>query len=162
MSDEDLKNINKAETPCNRGVCQGLVPGTDEATNINLLKGGFIMTTSAVRKTVAKKTKTENAGRETTKKVIKTVSTKDKKEEKVMTKINVEAQSQKALKAKITEKMMDHEIFRLCEMDDEQMKARIRKIKNPVKLEALRIAAVWCGVRKFARLARKRRNAWMV
>ena len=69
--------------------------------------------------------------------------------------------SQKELSNMVTEKMLDHETFRFCSMTEDQLKTRIRKIKDPVKVEAVRTMASYLKVKPIVRVARKRRNELM-
>lgn len=67
-------------------------------------------------------------------------------------------QIQKALASKVTDKMLDYELHRFCTMTVPQLKTRIKKIKNPVKLEAFRTMAKWCDESRLVILSRRRRN----
>jgi len=67
-------------------------------------------------------------------------------------------QVQKELGEKLTEKAMEHELYRFTTMETDQLLARLTKIKNPLKAEACRKMAKWCGIPKVVRAARKRRN----
>lgn len=69
--------------------------------------------------------------------------------------------NQKQLSKKVTEKMLEKELFRFCTMDEKKLKTRINRMKNPVKLEATRIMAKWCGVRPIAILAKRKRDLVM-
>ena len=75
--------------------------------------------------------------------------------------MNQSLRNQKQLSKKVTEKMLDKEIFRFCSMDEKKLKARVNRTTNPVKLEATRTVARWCGVRKIAKLAKKKRDLVM-
>lgn len=65
---------------------------------------------------------------------------------------------QRTLAAKVTDRMIEAELHRFTTMDDKKLKARIKRIKNPVKLEACRQMAKIAGNFKIVRLARARRN----
>jgi len=67
-------------------------------------------------------------------------------------------QVQKELEKKLTEKAMDHELYRFTTMNTDQLLTRLTKIKNPLKAEACRKMAKWCGIPKVAKAAMKRRN----
>ena len=146
----------------------------DRNSNTEELKKQFVAAMREINSSFSSSRKLAELSKSTTnlfesltgKKVTKVANVKDKKEKKggktMPNKLIKNVESNKELKSKVTESMLNHEISRLCSMDDDQMKARIKKIKSPVKLEALRIASMWCGVRKFARLARIKRNAMMV
>jgi len=67
-------------------------------------------------------------------------------------------QIQKLLALNVTEKMLEHELFRFCSMDVDALEKRINKIKSAKKLEAFRQMAKIVNEKRLARLARKRRN----
>ena len=67
-------------------------------------------------------------------------------------------QAQRDMRSKVTQKMLDHELYRFTTMTDDQLKTRVKKLKNPVKAEAMRIMAKWCENYPLLRLARTRRN----
>jgi len=46
-------------------------------------------------------------------------------------------------------------------MDLKKLTKRIDRMTNPVKLEATRTVAKWCGVRKIVKLAKKKRDLVM-
>jgi len=77
-----------------------------------------------------------------------------KKNQKQMT----GAESRKSLNAKITEKVWDKETDRFATMTEKQLKTRLFKITNPVKMEAFRQVAKQYGYRKLSRLAAEKRN----
>ncbi|RLC29322.1 hypothetical protein DRH13_05900 [Candidatus Woesebacteria bacterium] len=65
---------------------------------------------------------------------------------------------QKELGKKVTAKMLDNEHHRFCTMEMDQLVARLKKIKNPLKAEACRQMAKICEEKKLVRAARRRRN----
>lgn len=67
-------------------------------------------------------------------------------------------QIQKQLEKKVTEKMLDHELYRFCNMELKALRTRINRIKSPVKLEAFRMMAKMVGENRLSILARRRRN----
>lgn len=73
-------------------------------------------------------------------------------------KLSKSIKAQKEMASKVTQKMLDGELHRFTTMTTDQLKARVNKIKSPVKAEAMRTMALWCGVKPVMRLARKRRN----
>ena len=67
-------------------------------------------------------------------------------------------QIQKEIGGQVTEKMLEHELFRFVSMNKKQLKTRIMKMSNIRKLEACRQMAVWCGERRLAKLAKTWRD----
>jgi len=56
----------------------------------------------------------------------------------------------------VPEKMLDEELFTFCNRTENQLAIRVRMIFDPVKLQACRIMAQWCGVKKIEELTRKK------
>ena len=65
---------------------------------------------------------------------------------------------QAILGPKVTEKALTHELFRFTTMEKKALLTRIRKIKSPVKAEAMRQMAKIVGERGIAKAARIRRD----
>lgn len=62
------------------------------------------------------------------------------------------------IKMKVTEKMLDRELFTFCSRTEKQLIIRTRMLFDPVKLEACRTMAVWCDVKPVEELASKKLN----
>lgn len=75
--------------------------------------------------------------------------------------MNQSLRNQKQLSKKVTEKMLEKELFRFCTMDEKKLKTRVDRTSNPVKLEAMRTMARWCGVRPIVKLAKRKRDLVM-
>ena len=62
------------------------------------------------------------------------------------------------LTKKVTQTMLDYELFRVNNMEPKALITRLKKIKNPVKAEAMRIMTKWVGLKSLSRKARRRRD----
>ena len=90
----------------------------------------------------------------TTKKPTVRVKKSAAKKATVMSSLAIQA----VLKKKVTDKQLTYEFDRFIDMTDKQLKTRIGKMTNPVKLEACRQIAKDLGKVALVRLARARRN----
>ena len=68
---------------------------------------------------------------------------------------------QRELDAQVTVRLMEKEMSRFDKMNADQLKARLFKITNPVKLEAFRQMARTYGLRGLVKLAAEKRNFFM-
>lgn len=81
-----------------------------------------------------------------------------KSEIKKMTNLQKSNLVHKALAPKVTESMLNHELFRFVNASEKELLVRINKIKNPVKAEACRQFAKEVNWPKIFKSARIRRN----
>lgn len=56
----------------------------------------------------------------------------------------------------VSEKLIEEEIFTFCKRTENQLKIRVKMLFDPLKLQACRTVAEWCGLKEIERMTRKK------
>ena len=56
----------------------------------------------------------------------------------------------------VTEKLLDETLFVFCKRTENQLKIRVKMLFDPLKLQACRLMAEWCGLKEIERMTREK------
>ena len=56
----------------------------------------------------------------------------------------------------VPEKLLEKELFTFCKRTENQLKIRVKMLFDPLKLQACRLMAEWCGLKDLEKMTRQK------